>query len=159
MSPVIDVVAESPLWSSQPAVQDIARRAVDAALAEISRTYRKDAELAVILADDKRLQELNEIWRGKNKPTNVLSFPAAEGAEIATSELLGDIVIAYETVAAEAKTEGKSFDDHFAHLVVHGTLHLFGFDHIDEDEADVMEHAERAALKRLGVSDPYAESQ
>ena len=157
MSPVVDVVAESPLWSSQPAVQDIARRAVDAALAEIKRSYRKDAELAVILADDKRLQELNEIWRGKNQPTNVLSFPAAEGAEIATSELLGDVVIAYETVATEAKTEGKSFDDHFAHLVVHGTLHLFGLDHIEDGEADMMENAERAALKRLGISDPYGE--
>lgn len=158
MSPVVDVVTESSLWSALPGAKDAARRAVEAALAETQSKCRKDAELAVILADDRRLKELNGIWRGKDQPTNVLSFPAAEGDEIATSELLGDVVLAFETIAAEAKSGGKTLDDHFAHLVVHGTLHLFGFDHVDADEAERMENAERSALKRLGIADPYSES-
>jgi probable rRNA maturation factor len=158
MSPVVEVVTESPLWSALPGAKDVARRAVEAALAETRRPYKRGAELAVILADDKRLKELNEIWRGKDQPTNVLSFPAAEGGEIATSELLGDVVLAFETIAEEAKSGGKTLDDHFAHLVVHGTLHLFGFDHMEDDEAARMENAERAALKRLGIADPYPES-
>jgi probable rRNA maturation factor len=159
MSPVVDVVAESALWRSAPDSETIARRAVDAALAEARRTYKPDAELAVILADDARVKELNTIWRGKDQPTNVLSFPAAEGAEIATADLLGDVILAYETVDTEAKRDGKTFDAHLAHLVVHGTLHLFGFDHMSEDEAETMENAERAALARLGIADPYLETE
>ena len=158
MSPVVEVVTESPLWSALPGAGEVARRAVEAALAETGRPYKKDAELAVVLADDRRLKELNGIWRGKDQPTNVLSFPAAEGDEIATAELLGDVVLAFETIADEAKSGGKTLDAHFAHLVVHGTLHLFGFDHIGASEAERMENAERAALKRLGIADPYPES-
>jgi probable rRNA maturation factor len=158
MSPVVDVVAESPLWDAEPTSEDVARRAVDAALGEIVRTYNKSAEMSVILADDARLKDLNRDWRGKDQPTNVLSFPAAEGEDIATAPLLGDLVIAFETVAEEARRDGKSFNDHFAHLVVHGTLHLFGFDHMSDAEAEIMENTERAALARLGISDPYLET-
>ena len=158
MSPVVDVVAESPLWDAHPGTEEVARRAVDAALTEAGRTYQKDAELAVILADDARLKDLNRDWRGKDRPTNVLSFPGAEGDEIATAPLLGDLVLAFETVAEEAKRDGKSFEDHFAHLVVHGTLHLFGFDHMSDAEAETMENTERAALARLGIADPYLEA-
>ncbi len=157
MSPAIDVVAQSPLWSGEPDSEEVARRAALAALAETGRTYSRGAEIAIVLADDARLQELNNIWRGKDRPTNVLSFPGAEGAEIATTDILGDVVIAYETVAREAQSEGKTFAAHFAHLVVHGTLHLFGFDHEDDGEAETMENAERAALARLGIDDPYQE--
>lgn len=159
MSPVVDVVAESPLWSARPEIEGIAQRAVEAALAEARRPYNEDAELAVILADDARLKDLNRNWRGKDQPTNVLSFPAAEGEEIATAPLLGDLVLAFETVAGEAEREGKSFDAHFAHLVVHGTLHLFGFDHMSGEEAEEMENLERAALARLGIDDPYLETE
>ena len=158
MSPFVDVVTESPLWSALPGAKDVARRAVEAALAEAGRPYKSDAELAVILSDDSRVKTLNDIWRGKDRPTNVLSFPAAEGAEIATAELLGDVVLAFETIAEEAKAGGKTLDAHLAHLVVHGTLHLFGFDHIEDGEAEAMENAERAALRRLGIADPYTES-
>jgi probable rRNA maturation factor len=158
MSPVVDVVAESPLWDAHPGTEEVAKRAVDAALTEAGRAYSEDAELAVILADDARLKDLNRDWRGKDRPTNVLSFPGAEGDEIATAPLLGDLVLAFETVAEEAKRDGKSFEDHFAHLVVHGTLHLFGFDHMSAAEAETMENTERAALARLGIADPYLEA-
>ncbi len=117
-----------------------------------------EAELAIILADDARIQELNRDWRGKDKPTNVLSFPAAEGEGIETAPLLGDVIIAFETVAREAEAEGKTIADHFTHLVVHGTLHLFGFDHEADDEAEEMENTERAVLANLGVADPYKET-
>jgi len=158
MSPFVDVVTESPLWSALPGAKDVARRAVEAALAEAGRPYKSDAELAVILSDDSRVKTLNDIWRGKDRPTNVLSFPAAEGAEIATAELLGDVVLAFETIAEEAKAGGKTLDAHLSHLVVHGTLHLFGFDHIEDADAEAMENAERAALRRLGIADPHTES-
>jgi probable rRNA maturation factor len=159
MSPVVDIVAESPLWDAHADLEEIARRAVDAALAEAKRPYNDEAELAVILADDARLKDLNRDWRGKDQPTNVLSFPAAEGDEIATAPLLGDLVLAFETVAIEAEREGKTFDAHFAHLVVHGTLHLFGFDHMSGEEAEEMETVERLALARLGIADPYLETE
>src|SRR5262249_8770090 len=159
MSPVVDVVTESPLWDARAGLEDIARRAVDAALAEARRPYNDEAELAVILADDAKLKDLNRDWRGKDQPTNVLSFPAAEGEEIATAPLLGDLVLAFETVAIEAEREGKAFDAHFAHLVVHGTLHLFGFDHMSGEEAEEMENLERLALARLGIADPYLETE
>src|SRR5262245_22727590 len=106
MSPVVDVVSESRLWEAVPDREEDARRAVDAALTQAGRTYKKSAEIAIILADDARLQELNGIWRGKDKPTNVLSFPAAEGEEIATADLLGDVVVAFETVSREAEEGG-----------------------------------------------------
>ena len=158
MSPTVDVVRESPLWSGQADPEEVARRAALAALSGTGRPYNENAELAVILSDDARVQQLNDLWRGKDQPTNVLSFPAAEGDEIATADLLGDVVIAYETVAREAENEGKSFQAHFTHLVVHGTLHLVGFDHMDDGEAEEMEAAERAVLSGLGIADPYAEN-
>lgn len=159
MSPTVDVVRESALWSAESDPEEVARSAALAALAGTGRPYNKNAELAVILSDDERVKMLNGLWRGKDQPTNVLSFPAAEGDEIATAELLGDVVIAYETVAREAQSEGKSFQAHFTHLVVHGTLHLVGFDHTDDGEAEEMEAAERAVLSGLGVADPYAENE
>ena len=159
MSPTVEIVAESQLWDAEPGADEVARRAIAAALAEARRPYMDEAELSVILADDTRVKELNRDWRGKDKPTNVLTFPAAEGDAIASSPMLGDVIIAYETVAEEARESGKTFGDHFAHLVVHGTLHLFGFDHISDDEAELMENTERAALARLGISDPYLEAE
>jgi probable rRNA maturation factor len=159
VSPIVDVVRESTLWAGQAEPEEVARRAALAALAGTGRPYNSNAELAVILSDDERVKMLNGLWRGKDQATNVLSFPAAEGDEIATAELLGDVVVAYETVAREAESEGKSFQAHFTHLVVHGTLHLMGFDHEDEDEAEEMEAAERTVLSGLGVADPYAENE
>ena len=158
MSPAVEIVTEAPGWEALGDAEEIARRSVGAALSQVARPYNPDAELSVVLADDARVRELNRTWRGKDSATNVLSFPAAEDDEIETAPLLGDIILAFETVADEARRDGKSLADHFAHLVVHGTLHLFGFDHMTEAEAEEMENAERAALATLGIDDPYKES-
>ncbi|WP_315855230.1 rRNA maturation RNase YbeY [Chenggangzhangella methanolivorans] len=108
------------------------------------------------LSDDARVAELNGEWRDKPTPTNVLTFPAVEPDETADAPMLGDVILAFETVEREAREEGKSLSDHVSHLVVHGVLHLFGHDHLDDDEAEEMEALETRALARLGVPDPYA---
>ncbi len=120
-----------------------------AAIAKNTSLKKKDVSLSVVLADDHFVHDLNHTYRGKNKPTNVLSFKG-EGQE------LGDIILAYETVKKEAKAQGKSFTAHTAHLVVHGVLHVFGHDHENEKEAKVMEKEEVAILAKLGFTSPYA---
>jgi probable rRNA maturation factor len=114
------------------------------------------AELSLVLAGDKTLKALNNQWRQKDKPTNVLSFP---GDDIAVGEaagmMLGDIVISLETTAREASLENKTFEDHLSHLVVHGFLHLFGYDHETDEEANQMESLETRILNELGIEDPY----
>jgi probable rRNA maturation factor len=156
--PQVDVSAESALWEAYPDSAEVAERAVFAAIDTAELICRPDAELSVLLSDDAHIRVLNRDWRGKDKATNVLSFPAAEDADVEDAQLLGDVVLAFETVAREAEEEGKAFRDHLAHLVVHGTLHLFGFEHETDDEAEDMEDAERVALARLGISDPYSET-
>ena len=115
-----------------------------------------DAEVSVLFADDAFVRGLNARWRGQDKPTNVLSFPAAPDAGPGP-RALGDIVLAYETVAREALEAGKPFDHHAAHLLVHGFLHLLGFDHETDAEAAVMEACETRILETLDIPDPYAE--
>jgi probable rRNA maturation factor len=110
--------------------------------------------VSVALTDDKRIHELNRQWRGHEMPTNVLSFPAPEAAPGAV-RFLGDVALAFETIRREAEVEGKPLGDHVAHLAVHGTLHLLGFDHEDDADAEIMERHERGALSRLGIPDPY----
>jgi probable rRNA maturation factor len=158
----IDVIVESPLWEPQPEAEAVVRRALGVAAAMVST---RPAELAIVLTDDSAIRALNREWRGVDKPTNVLSFPvrgpmalAAGPARSAPPILLGDIVIAFETTAQEARTESKRFVDHLAHLAVHGYLHLLGHEHDDERDAEAMEALERAILARLGVPDPYAAS-
>lgn len=154
----LETVRDSELWTALPDAEAIVARAVWAAFAEGELEARPDAELAVTLADDARVRELNTDWRGKETPTNVLSFPAYEPDETADAPMLGDVILAYETVAREAAAEGKAIGDHLAHLVVHGVLHLFGYDHVDDTEAEEMETLETAALARIGVADPYADA-
>lgn len=134
----------------------LALAACDAALAVAPVKPLAGAELSLLLTDDRRIRIVNRDWRGFDKATNVLSFPAAPPELIAQSPVLGDIVIAYETVAREAESEDKSLHDHFSHLVIHGLLHLLGEDHETEDEARRMEALEIEALARLGIADPYA---
>lgn len=112
----------------------------------------RSAALTVLLADNARLEALNHDYRGIDKPTNVLSFPAAANAE----NYLGDVALAFETTRDEAKAQDKRLADHATHLVVHGVLHLLGFDHITARQAKSMEPLESRILCELGISDPYA---
>jgi probable rRNA maturation factor len=153
----VDVVVLSPLWRPHRRAKAQAREAILAAAAACGVTLQDGAEAALHLCDDAHIRTLNKTWRGLDKPTNVLSFPAVQPQELAEALLLGDVVVAHETVAREAAVEGKSFADHFRHLVTHGFLHLVGFDHETEADARAMEAVERRALARLGVADPYAD--
>jgi probable rRNA maturation factor len=157
-APEIDLVVESKLWSAAPEAESLLRRAISEAATALST---KHAELAIVLSDDSAVRLLNRDWRGVDAATNVLSFPASShppagrGGKRAAPRLLGDIVLAYETIAREARDEGKPFDDHLAHLAVHGFLHLLGYDHERDDDADRMEKIERDILARLAIPDPY----
>jgi probable rRNA maturation factor len=153
VSSALELSIEATAWERFPDAEAIVRRAAGAALAG-----GHAAELGVVLTDDARMRELNRAWRGTDRPTNVLSFPAprAGGAE---PRLLGDVVLAYETVMREAAELGIAPGDHLAHLVVHGTLHLLGHDHESEGDAEAMEQRERAILAELGVADPYGVRQ
>ncbi len=122
------------------------------ALAAAARHEEKKGVVSLLLGDDSAVSALNKQWRGKEGPTNVLSFPAPR----IDPEFLGDIALAAETIAAEAEFQGKRFEHHAAHLAVHGFLHLLGYDHEKPDEAEAMELRERAILASLGIDDPYA---
>ena len=163
----IDVIVECPNWNGHARVEDEVAVAVRAALAgaegQAASLAARAGEVAVLLADDATLQRLNADFRGMDKPTNVLSFPAIghDGTGIAAPSLanpvaLGDIALAYETCVREAEDEGKTIMNHMRHLVVHGVLHLLGYDHENEADADVMERREIAILAGLGIADPYA---
>ncbi|MFE1601380.1 rRNA maturation RNase YbeY [Methylobacterium sp. ID0610] len=153
----IDVVLEDERW--EEAVPDLGafvRGAVEAALAVLPP--EGPVEVSVVLTDDEAVQELNRTWRGKDKPTNVLSFPAGHphGGGLRP---LGDVVLAYDTMLRESGEQSKPLGHHLAHLLVHGTLHLLGQDHeTDEAEAEAMEALEVTALRRLGIPDPYGDT-
>ena len=118
----------------------------------------RPSEVSLVLADDAMVQELNRDWRGKDKPTNVLSLPGEDDFPVPDApRLLGDIVLAQETVAREALEQSKSFNHHLSHLVVHGMLHLLGYDHIEDDEAEEMEALEIELLAGMGIADPYGD--
>lgn len=168
----------SPAWRrALPGAGDLARRAARAALAGAARRDGRRlpgaAELSLVLADDALLHQLNRQYRQVDRPTNVLSFPggvapapadgsasagpAAPGPAIpgGAPAMLGDVVLAVETVTAEAAAQGKAMSDHFSHLVVHGVLHLLGYDHLAAADAAAMESLEIEVLAGLGVADPY----
>ncbi len=117
---------------------------------------RERAEIVIRLVDEAESRELNRTYRGKDRPTNVLSFPS-DLPEIVASDLLGDLVICAPVVLREAREQGKSADQHWAHMVVHGVLHLLGYDHLDEDDAETMEQLEIEVMAGLGFQDPYKE--
>jgi probable rRNA maturation factor len=146
----IDVVVESDFWKRKAGLKSAARRAI-AKAADVLSTPR--SELAVVLTDDTAIRQLNRDWRGVDAPTNVLSFPAGRAA--GTPPFIGDIVLAYETIAGEAQAERKPLAHHIAHLAVHGFLHLLGYDHVRKKDAETMEEIERDVLRRLGIPDPY----
>ena len=144
----IEVVVEDRAWlAAEPHARRLARAAAAAALKHEGAA----GSLVILLSDDARLQALNSRFRGKDTPTNVLSFPAAGAADA-----LGDVALAFGVCAREAAEQGKSLAAHLQHLATHGVLHLLGYDHEADDEAEAMETKERAILARLGVADPYA---
>jgi probable rRNA maturation factor len=146
----IDVLVESGLWQETRVMKSLVRRAVNEAAAVAST---KRAELAIVLTNDSAIRLLNREWRGTDAATNVLSFPTETiGGD---PPLIGDIILAYETVAREARAEGKPFAHHVAHLTVHGFLHLNGYDHERREDAEAMEQLERKILQRLAIPDPY----
>jgi probable rRNA maturation factor len=144
----VDIVAVSPLWRGH---ENLLAQALAAAAAEEG----KEGSVSLLLGDDASVAALNAQFRGKNGPTNVLSFPAPLAGPGA-ARFLGDIALAAETIVEEANFQGKRFEHHAAHLVVHGFLHLLGYDHIEPGEAERMEARERAILLILGIDDPYA---
>ena len=151
----IDIAVEAGDWPNGRRLRSLVGKAVAAGLQEAGGVG--NSELSVVFSDDAHIRTLNAGWRGKDKPTNVLSFPAfpvTPGA--ALPPMLGDIVLAAETVAREAELEDKPLEHHIMHLVIHGLLHLLGYDHEEEEEAERMEALERQALTRLAIPDPYA---
>jgi len=155
-------------WDSSSSWEQLVRKAAEAAIAESAfpqlAASNRHVELSVRLAGNDEVQALNGQWRGKDKPTNVLSFPLVDEqdlqqANVAGPELLlGDIILAHGVCSSEAAEKGVSVEQHATHLVVHGTLHLLGYDHQGESEAHDMEAREIRALSRLGIANPYEEA-
>ncbi|PHS79245.1 MAG: rRNA maturation RNase YbeY [Rhodospirillaceae bacterium] len=156
---VLDINVEAGDWPSQ--VTDT--RALITPILEKTLTFVdladiKGVEISVLLTDDAHQQVLNAQWRGLDKTTNVLSFPSGESSgETDVALFVGDISLAFETVLKEAQTQGLSFSDHLSHLLVHGLLHLLGFDHEVDEDATEMETLEIEILKTLGLANPYAD--
>ena len=158
--PETEVLIVAECWAAEADAEAIVHRAIETAAAFVDADTG-DAELAVMLTDDAGIRALNKSWRGQDKPTNVLSFPALQPTGAPSPDdaprMLGDIAIAYETMRREADDEQKPFDHHLSHLAVHGFLHLVGYDHGNDADAEAMENLERAILAQLGIPDPYAD--
>jgi probable rRNA maturation factor len=150
----VDVLVTDARWSALGDAEILARHAVEAAFA-VAGEAPSEAEISILLTDDAAIRDLNRDWRGKDQPTNVLSFPASTPMGAPGIRHFGDIILAYDTILREADEEGKALRDHVLHLIVHGTLHLLGHDHEETAEAEVMEALEVQALARLCVSNPY----
>jgi probable rRNA maturation factor len=158
-SPATEILVVADCWRAEADAEAIIHRAIQTA-AEMVDTDTGDAELAIMLTDDAGIRTLNANWRGIDKPTNVLSFPALQPTGTPSAgdapRMLGDIAIAYETTRSEADDEQKPFEHHLTHLTIHGFLHLIGYDHETDEEAGEMENLERKILAQLGIPDPYA---
>jgi probable rRNA maturation factor len=157
MKLTLEISVPSSLWRGLPRARTMARETIAACANEIRATPSGRAGVSLCLSDDAHLRELNARWRGPDKPTNVLSFPAAQRAGPNRASMLGDIALAYETIAREAETSGVTLADHYRRLVAHGFLHLLGYDHRTDEEAGRMEALEKRILARVGVADPYAD--
>lgn len=152
----IDILAESDLWGDGEDVLPLARACANMIWQQLNFTDYS-TELSLVLSDDESIRKINAQWRQQDKPTNVLSFPAFNtlpGQK--PGPMLGDIIIARETVEREAQQENKPFNHHLSHMIVHGMLHLLGYDHEEDAEAEQMEEMERKILLALAIPDPYA---
>lgn len=152
----IDIRIAVPGWrTAMPNPNAAIRKAVQAALgSELPK--KAVTSLSILLTDDAEMRKLNAGWRAKDKPTNVLSFPAENAVDPARPpEFLGDVALGLATCRREAREQGKAFADHVAHLTVHGVLHLLGYDHMDDEQAEAMEPLETSILAGMGIADPY----
>ena len=154
MSVLVEV--EDHAWLTVPGLETLTKRVVAAVLAMDGNDHGK-GEIAILFTSDEAMTEINAQWRGQNKPTNVLSFPAPAGIPVPRGEMppIGDIVLAHGVVLREARDQGKTLADHAVHLIVHGTLHLLGHEHETDAQAENMEELEVKILKDLGIADPY----
>lgn len=150
----IDILVEDGRWREAIKLEDVTRRAVDAVMTAADPDCAPDAEVSFLFCDDARIRELNAAWRAKDTPTNVLSFPAP-----AEWSALGDVALAYDTVTREAAAEAKTIEQHATHLIVHGVLHLIGYDHENDVDATEMELLESEILVSLGVPDPWLDER
>jgi probable rRNA maturation factor len=160
--PMTEVLVVADCWQNEPDAEAVIQRAIAVAAGSVEADVG-EAELAVMLTDDSGIRTLNSNWRGIDKPTNVLSFPALQPEGVPkpgdAPRMLGDIAIAYETMRREADEEAKPFDHHLCHLAVHGFLHLIGYDHENDADAGEMESLETEILAQLGIPDPYADRE
>lgn len=153
----IDIIVAADDWGAVDDLDPLSRACIAASVAEASARLAEGCEVSLNFCDDAEIQALNARWRGKDAPTNVLSFPTP--GPTAKKALLGDIVIAFGTVAREAREQDKSLEDHLRHMIVHGFLHLLGYDHETREEAEEMEALERRIAATLGMNDPYAAAE
>lgn len=151
----LEIDVPSPAAALLPAAAQVIATAIGAANAVAGPVQ---GSVTVVIEDDERIRALNRQWRQIDQPTNVLSFPYPE-AQPGPLRYIGDLAISYQTAAREAAAEGKSLNDHIAHLSVHGFLHLLGYDHESDAAAEEMEGLERVILARVGVADPYVASE
>jgi probable rRNA maturation factor len=155
LNPLLAIEAEG--WPREAHLEALVVAALSAAEHELGISRDHPSEVSFLFTDDATIQGINMEWRGKDSPTNVLSFPAFQlRPGMAPKPLLGDIILALETVQREAKEEHKPFDNHLSHLIIHGLLHLLGYDHETDNDAEVMEGLERKILSALAIPDPYA---
>lgn len=153
----IDLTVEAGEWEKLGDLEALAQRAADAAVA-VSPDIDGELAVAVLLTDDAAMREINNDWRDQDKPTNVLSFPAAAHPGMPGPRHIGDVVLAWETTQREALDEAKTMEAHASHLIVHGVLHCLGYDHVTDEQAEEMEALEVSALKGIGYDDPYGET-
>ena len=151
----IDQVVQAGGWAGEDELATLARLAIDAAGKRLESRIASESEVSLVFSNDEEVQNLNQQWRKQDKPTNVLSFAANEGGRPITP-ILGDIILAFETIEREAREQKKGFNDHLSHLIVHGFLHLLGYDHVSDAEAEEMEALEVLIMQDLGIADPYA---
>lgn len=151
----LDILVEAGEWLPKARLKRIAEKVIAAASEKLKLDLADGAELSLVFTDDGHIKSLNRKFRGKNKATNVLSFPGAPAANGGIGPILGDIVLAEETVSREAAAEGLTLEAHLAHLILHGFLHILGYDHEDGGEAETMEGLETAILGGIGIADPY----
>jgi probable rRNA maturation factor len=155
----LEITIDDTRWPDIADLKELATQAISSAYAESQCDLEIDFVVSLLFCSDSRIQDLNREWRSQDKATNVLSFPAPQDLVIDDCLVLGDLALSYETVLRESEIEEKKIVDHLSHLIIHGFLHLLGFDHETESDAEEMEWIERRSLAKIGIMDPYANSE